>query len=143
MPKAGDLNWDHLMKTGHAEQDPLTKSVQEAFGNKSTKDSNKGGEKVTKEELRKEALDIVRQAHTGPGRQPTDEEMFGHLVATEEQIKKAEDDWNNTFNKHFDALSKPVDDQNSKETQDWGSRGSVLDELSEEERVKWNMNTDD
>ena len=42
-----------------------------------------------------------------PPRQPTNEEMFGHLVPNEEQIKKAESEWSNRMNWLQEAV-KPI-----------------------------------
>ena len=42
-----------------------------------------------------------------PPKQPTDQEMFGHLVPNEEQIEKAESKWNNTFN-WLQEAQKPI-----------------------------------
>lgn len=42
-----------------------------------------------------------------PPKQPTDQEMFGHLIPSEEQIQKAEDKWNNTFN-WLQEAQKPI-----------------------------------
>jgi hypothetical protein len=42
-----------------------------------------------------------------PPRQPSNEEMFGHLVPTEDQLKKAEHDWNNRMNWLEEAM-KPI-----------------------------------
>jgi hypothetical protein len=42
-----------------------------------------------------------------PPPQPTNEQMFGHLVPSEEQLQKAEHDWNNRFNWLQEAM-KPI-----------------------------------
>jgi hypothetical protein len=44
---------------------------------------------------------------TPPPRQPTDQEMFGHLVTSEEQIAKAEHEWNNKLN-WLEEATKPI-----------------------------------
>lgn len=72
-------------------------------------------------------------------KQPTDEEMFGHLVVSEEQIEKAEEDWNNTLNKHFDGQKTPVEDQDSAENRNWGNGKSFNESLEEEELQKRNI----
>lgn len=43
-----------------------------------------------------------------PPPQPTNEQMFGHLVPSEEQLQKAEYDWANRFNSFFIEASKPI-----------------------------------
>ena len=42
-----------------------------------------------------------------PPRQPSNEEMFGHLVPSEDQLKKAEHEWNNRMNWLQEAV-KPI-----------------------------------
>jgi hypothetical protein len=42
-----------------------------------------------------------------PPKQPTDQEMFGHLVPSEEEIQKAESKWSNTMNWLEEAM-KPI-----------------------------------
>jgi len=42
-----------------------------------------------------------------PPAQPTDEEMFGHLVPSEEEIQKAENQWNNKMN-WLEEACKPI-----------------------------------
>lgn len=43
-----------------------------------------------------------------PPPQPTDEQMFGHLIVSEEMAKKADDKWGNTFNNWLTEASKPI-----------------------------------
>ena len=43
-----------------------------------------------------------------PPPQPTDEQMFGHLVVSEEMAKKAEQQWNGTLNNWLAEASKPI-----------------------------------
>jgi hypothetical protein len=65
-------------------------------------------------------------------RQPTDQELFGHLVPTEEQIKKAEDEWGNGLNNFFREVQKPI---HKSATNDFGRRGPIREEdLTEEEQ---------
>ena len=71
-------------------------------------------------------------------KQPTDEEMFGHLVVTEEMAKKVQDDWDNSMNK---SLTHPK--IGDKEEVEWGTGESFNDSLSDKERLKRNMYTGD
>jgi hypothetical protein len=41
-------------------------------------------------------------------RQPTDEEMFGALVPSEEQVQKAEKQWSGSFNNWLAEAQKPI-----------------------------------
>lgn len=71
--------------------------------------------------------------------QATDEELFGHLVRTEEQIKKAEAEYQDKLNKWYLAANRPVDNKQV----DWGDGKSFNSTLTEEERLKRNMHLGD
>lgn len=82
--------------------------------------------KPSDEEIKKAILDNAPK-------QPSNEQLFGHLVVTEEQAVQAEKDWNNKFNDFFDLLKKPVENQGLNKS--WGSRGPISKEImTEEER---------
>lgn len=66
-------------------------------------------------------------------KQPTDEEMFGHLVPTEDQIKKAEEQWEDVFKNHFNQLKEPLEKQDSKDNIEWGNGKSFNSTLSPKE----------
>lgn len=122
MPKAGELDWSDLMQKS---EEPVNDVGQ----------SNKGGEKITKSQLQADA-DFIRKGFQQKGiRQPTDQEMFGHLVPSEEQVQKAEQDWHNV-NKGFEELKKPIDNK----TTEWGNGKPLVDweNMSEEEKAKRN-----
>ncbi len=72
-------------------------------------------------------------------KQATDQQLFGHLVPSEEQVNKAERDWKERFNDHFNQIRKPVEDPLSKDNREWGTRGSIYKDMTEEERTKRNM----
>ena len=67
--------------------------------------------------------------------QPTDEELFGHLVVSKEQLEKKEQEWRDTFNKHFRGSGENVDHLNKSEKLDfeWEDGKSFNDYLSEKE----------
>jgi len=67
--------------------------------------------------------------------QATDEELFGHLVRTEEQIKKAETEYENKLNKWYAEANKNIDNQEI----EWGEGKSFNSTLTEQERLKRNM----
>ena len=126
MPKIGELDWSELMKGNVGEPEAAQSRPVQARGplNKMEKPPM-----PSDEEIRKAVLE-------GAPQQPTDEQLFGHLVPTEEQVQKAEREYENKFNDFFNEVKKPVDPQDNP----WEfGRGSVMDELSEEERLKWNM----
>lgn len=130
MPKAGELDWSDFMKGDVGEPEDVRSKPVEARGplNKMEKPPM-----PSDQEIRKAIL-------SGAPRQPTDEEMFGHLVVTEEQVQKAQKEWDNKLNDWYAAVNKPVDKQDNP----WEfGRGSIMDELSEEEKIAWNMNVDE
>ena len=43
-----------------------------------------------------------------PPKQPTDQEMFGHLVSSDEELQKKESEWGNTMNNWFAEANKPI-----------------------------------
>jgi hypothetical protein len=51
---------------------------------------------------------MVRAMMQEPPPQPTNEQLFGHLVPSEEMVKSAEDNWQNGLNNFFAEASKPI-----------------------------------
>jgi hypothetical protein len=132
MARAGDLDWSNLTKgkVGEpeaAESRPLSKN------------SHKGGEKVTKEDLLTDANKIITGFLSKGIAQATDEQLFGHLVVSEEQIKKSEEDWTNTFNNFFNQVNKNVDNIDH----EWGDGKSFNSKLSEQELAARNSFIDE
>ena len=67
--------------------------------------------------------------------QPTDKELFGQFVVTEEQVAAAENKWNNTFQFYNDwNTTKRTEPLAKTEAVGWGDGKSFLDTLTEEER---------
>lgn len=103
---------------------------------------HKGGEHITKEDLRKDGEKIIAGAKMGDGRQPTDQELFGHLVQEEGALEEMEKNWDNFFNNTLGDMQKPVDEivkaQLPPELQDeaWESGKSFNDIIGEEEARK-------
>lgn len=59
-----------------------------------------------------------------PPPQPTDQQMFGHLVANEEQIQKSEQEWGNSINNWLAEATKPISSRfasEEEELQYWSS----------------------
>lgn len=147
MAKAGELDWSELLNKSEEEykHKPTALWAAQMSGGKAggvdplnkAKPRIKEGEvpyRPTDEEIRKAVI------HNAP-KQPTDEELFGHLVVTEEMVKKAQQDWENKMNSTFDAMKAPII---SEEDQDheWGTGKSFNESLSREELEKRNMYTD-
>lgn len=127
MPKAGELDWTDLYK-GETRLPEDSRSRPLGY----TGPTLKKGEiprKPSNEEIAKAILE-------GAPKQPTDEQMFGHLVVTEEQAKAAEDAYNNMFTDFFKQVQAPIEKQNLNKS--WGSRGPIWEETlsEEEERIR-------
>jgi len=131
-------DWSEFLEKGHVEQDPIEKAAIESKNLPDGDVSQNGGEEVTKEELIKEAMDIVKQ---GQVTQATDEELFGHLVVTEEQLKKMEEDYQNKIDNFYKAAQTPVGDGDQVEEEEWANGKSFNEqmELTEEEKQARNM----
>jgi len=105
-----------------------------------------GGQHVTKEDLRKDGEKIIAGAKaitaaTKGIRQPTDEELFGHLVRPKQELEQMEKDWNNFFNDTLQEARKPIDEKIKKQLpvkleEAWESGRSFNDIIGEEEARK-------
>lgn len=74
-----------------------------------------------------------------PAPQPTNEQMFGHLVKSEEEIQATEDKWNSGNAAVMRELSKPVDHLVKSQIEgSWGNGKSFNSMLSKEELAKRN-----
>jgi hypothetical protein len=71
-------------------------------------------------------------------KQPTNEELFGHLVVPEEKLQKAEEEWQNKIGDFYKEAAKPLEKQDSRENLDWGNGGSFNDSLTPEELAERN-----
>ena len=128
-----EVDWSDWNGSSAQPEDPLSQPVGI--------NPHHGGEHVTKEDLRKEGEKIIAGAKMGPGRQPTNEELFGHLVRPKEDLEKMEDDWNNFFNNGFEEVKKPVDERVREQLppqldEAWESGKSFNDIIGEEEARK-------
>ena len=124
MPKAGELDWSDLMKGKVGEpEDPLSRPV-------------KAGPVLAKGEVpRKPKDEEVRKAILeGAPTQPTDQQLFGHLVVSKEELKSRESKWENCFNDFYKSVHTPVESQNKA----FVGRGPIDKETltEEEERIR-------
>ena len=124
MPKAGELDWSYLEEHGHVErpEHPLSKPLKKT----ST------GKEAINDQFDGLATSII--ADTPP--QPTDEQLFGHLVPTEEEVKKAEYEYENRIRLGYEEALKPIDPEHDK--REWGVCKSFKDSLTEEELKQYN-----
>lgn len=82
--------------------------------------------KPTDEEISKAIL-------SGAPSQPTNEQLFGGGVVTEEEANKLKKGWNNSINDWYTDAKKPVENQDLNKS--WGCRGPIWkEELTEEEK---------
>jgi len=149
MAKPGELDWSELLqKSDDYTHEPTALWAADQYGGgkhgvdplNKAKPVNAPGE-IPKEPSNEEISEYILKGTQAPGvRQATDEELFGHLVVTEEQFKKAEEDWNNTLNNFYKAAQAPVVPED-KQDSEWGDGSSFNSALTEEERLKRNMYT--
>ena len=72
----------------------------------------------------------------GASSQPTDEEMFGQFVVSEEQVQKVQAEWDNRMNKSLTHVNISEEDGG-----EWANGESFNKSLSREELEKRNMFT--
>jgi hypothetical protein len=124
--KAGELDWSHLYKNGHIEKPEhlLSKPLKKGM----TGADSVMGALVTGQ------LPVLQDAPRQPNKEEF-EAVVAKMLPTEEQIKKAEYEWENRFNIHLRGLSKPIDHLNKSKIDDrkWGQGKSFNDMLTEEE----------
>jgi hypothetical protein len=143
MAKAGELDWgEELNKSDNYKHTPTALWAAEESGGKAggvdplnkAEKRNKDGE----EPYRPSNEEIAAAVMHGAQSQPTDEQMFGHLVVTEEMAKKSKEDWEGSMNK---SLTHPRITKEEDEETEWGSGQSFNSTLTEAERLKRNMHT--
>ena len=83
-----------------------------------------------------------------PPKQPTNEQLFGHLVVSEEMAKAKELKWENTIKDTFNEARKPIDHLNKTDVDiEWGygtSFNQILKgQISDEEMTERNMSVSD
>jgi len=81
------------------------------------------------------AKSILENSKTNEFRQPTNEELFGHLVPTDELVEKANNDWENKIGGFYKEAEKPIDSRHKE--REWGMCKSFKDRLTEEELKKY------
>ena len=136
--KAGNLDWSELLTKSDKEykHKPTTLFINNSQGvalkGEAVPRFAKGEVpyRPSNEEIAKAVL------HNAP-KQPTDVELFGGGVITEEQAKKAEEEWNNKLNKTLTMpnIGKPL------EKEEWGMCKSFNSSLTPEELAKRNIFT--
>jgi hypothetical protein len=101
-------------------------------------------EKVPNGQSDEEIAALILKGARAPGvRQATDEEMFGHLVVSQEQIDAAEKAFDNKIADFYAAANKPITGQTEVPDEEWGTGKSFNSLLSKSELEKRNMYTGD
>lgn len=135
--KAGELDWSELKKNDEKPHKPTALWVNSpecgvAPKGPATTRLAKGEvpRKPTNEEIAKAIL------HNAP-KQPTDEELFGGGVVTEEQAQKAQKEWETKLQKSLTmpSIGKPLEEE------EWGTCKSFNSTLSPEELAARNAYT--
>ena len=130
----GSLDWSDLYagKVGEPE-DPRSKPVE--------KDCHKGGEKITKDDLKKDAQRILDGFNVPGKKQPNKAEfeaalklMYPELNKTDEEWDQVEKRWNNMFQDWMNTAANVSIDNKSVE---WGNGKSFKEMLSEEDLEKY------
>ncbi len=144
MAKAGELDWgEELKKSDDYVHTPTALWSADQAGSKAggVDPLNKAKPRIKQNEepYRPTDEEITSAVMYNAPKQPTDEQLFGHLVVSEEQLKKAEDDWHNTLQNFYSAANAPVLKKNDNEEEEWASGKSFNSTLTEEERLERNM----
>lgn len=147
MAKIGELDWSELLTKSDEEykHEPTALWAADQSGGKAggVDPLNKAKPRINPDEepYRPTDEEIAKAVLHNAPKQPTDEELFGHLVVTEEMVKAAEEEWNNKMNKAFDDMKAPIISEENKE-HEWASGKAFNDSLTREELEKRNMYID-
>jgi hypothetical protein len=109
---------------------PHTAQVSHRF----EKTSGSTGADTASEAIQQIMQNKLPEINKGMKLQPTNEEMFGHLVITEEEIKKQEEAWHNRF-ASLSHGKKPIDvlNKSAVSNREWKTGTSFNSMLTEEE----------
>jgi hypothetical protein len=121
------------------EQDLMFKTgEQKSAPDYDSKDLKKGAD-VINEQFVTMDMQVSTDKH-GQKLQPTDEELFGHLVVSEEELQKRDQQWETTISDNLNKVREPVDNLNKNERLDfkWEDGKSFNDYLSEAEVAERN-----
>ena len=150
MAKAGELDWSELTKSEKKETH-IHKPSALWINNATLGVAPKGDAKPllakgevpvppTDEEIRAE----IMRGMDAPGlRQPTDAEMFGALVVSQEAIDEAEKSFETKIADFYAMANKPLTGKTQEDDEAWASGKSFNSQISKEELAKRNMFTGD
>jgi hypothetical protein len=144
MAKAGELDWSELSKSKvdytHAQSSLWVNDPKLGVAPKGDAKPilAKGEVPLTPsdEDVR---VEIMRGMDRPGLRQPTDEELFGHMVVPQEAIDAAEKSFETKLADFYAAASKPLTGQTEVPDEEWGTCKSFNSMLPKEELAKRNM----
>lgn len=143
MAKAGELNWDELKKSSDYRHTPQALWVNDPSSGIAPKGEAKPILAKGEAPPRPSNEQITKTILSGAPRQPTDEELFGGGVISQEQVDKAKDDFDNKLSNFFKEVSKPLIGETKVSDEAWGNGKSFNSMLSQEELTKRNMFLDE
>lgn len=126
-------DWTELYRTGKnlGPEDPRSQPLKKSTGKEHV---NEIGKTIVNE-----ILDGFKQEGI---RQPTDQEMFGSLVKSEEEIdsakKLARKEWEATLSKTYEGWQSGLTKAHNFDTKSWGNNRPILDDDQLEELSKDN-----
>ena len=94
------------------------------------------GADVSKQAILKGDLPILKDVK----QQPTDQEMFGHLVVTEDMAKQHDQYWEDNIARNYREITKPIDKLNKSSIDErvWEPGKSFNSMLTDEEKRQRN-----
>jgi hypothetical protein len=144
MAKAGELDWSELKKNDDYKHTVIPLWVNNPDGITQKDDAkpllknNQIPDKQTDEEIRA----VIMSGMDRPGlRQPTDEELFGAGVVSQEQVDRAEAEFNNKIANFFTEASKSLTGQTEVPDEEWGCGKSFNSTLSKSQLIERNKYT--
>lgn len=146
MAKAGELQWDELLnKSSDYKHKPSALWVNNASFGVAPKGDAKPllakGEVPVAPSNEAVTAEILRGMDAPGLRQPTDEEMFGSLVVSQEQIDAAEKAYETKIADFYAMATKPLTGKTEELDEAWGTGKSFNSTLSKSELAQRNMYT--
>jgi hypothetical protein len=145
MAKAGELDWSDLLnKSEEYKHTPSALWVNDPSIGVTPKGDAKPllakGEVPVAPSNEAITAEIMRGMDKPGLRQPTDEELFGHLVVPQEQIDAAEKSFETKIADFYSTASKPINGgQTEVPDEEWANGKSFNSMLPKEELAKRNM----
>lgn len=144
MAKAGELDWSELSKSKadytHAPSSLWVNDPKLGLAHKGEAKPLLAKGEVPPTPSNEEITAEIMRGMNQPGlRQPTDEELFGHLVVPKEAIEAAEKAFETKIADFYTAVNKPISGKTEVADEEWANGQSFNSMLSKEELAKRNM----